>query len=214
MAGAEAKTAPRDETRLLAALRAGDAAAFAELVDEVSPSMLRVARTVVRSRAVADEVVQESWARALAALDGFEGRSSLRTWLLTIVLNTARSRGEREARSVPFSALAGADDDAPAVSPDRFLAAGHRWAGHWAAFPEPLPEERLEAKETLELVRRAIERLPDGQRAVIVLRDVEGWSAEEVRNVLELSESNQRVLLHRARSKVRQALEEHLHDPA
>lgn len=199
-----------DEARTVAALRAGDADAFAALLDLHAAPMLRLARTVVRSRAVAEEVVQETWVRALGSLDRFEGRSSLRTWLYTILLNTARTRGEREARTVPFSALAGLDDDAPAVDPDRFRPAGEQWAGGWKTFPEALPEERLLAQETREMIAAAIETLPDGQRAVITLRDVEGWSAEEVCNVLGLSESNQRVLLHRARSKVRQALEDFL----
>jgi RNA polymerase sigma-70 factor, ECF subfamily len=197
-----------DETQVLAALRAGDADAFAALLNEHSAAMLRLAATVVRSRAVAEEVVQETWVRALGSLDRFEARSSLKTWLFTILLNTARTRGEREGRTVPFSALVGADDDAPAVDPDRFRPPGEQWAGGWRVFPEPLPEDRLEAKETRDRIRRAIDALPDGQRAVISLRDVEGWTADEVCNVLGLSESNQRVLLHRARSRVRQALED------
>lgn len=202
--------AQADDDELLDALRQGDEDAYVALVRRYGGLMQRVALTYVRTPAVAEEVVQETWVRALGSLDRFEGRSSLRTWLYTILLNTARTRGEREARTVPFSALAGLDDDAPAVDPDRFRPAGEQWAGGWKTFPEALPEERLLAQETREMIAAAIETLPDGQRAVITLRDVEGWSAEEVCNVLGLSESNQRVLLHRARSKVRQALEDFL----
>ncbi len=209
--------APDPDAALLVALRRGDEAAFATLVDRYGALMLRVARMHVRTAAAAEDVVQEAWLGVLRGLERFEGRSSLKTWLLRIVQNRARTRAEREARSVPFSALAaaGQEDDGPAVDADRFLDAGHaRWPGHWAAPPRAwdLPEERLLGRETLELVRAAIAELPERQQTVIALRDVEGWSAEEVREALDLSEGNQRVLLHRARAKVRAALEPHL-DP-
>jgi RNA polymerase sigma-70 factor, ECF subfamily len=206
-------TAPSGDHELVAALRAGDERAFEQLVDELGPSLLRVAQLYVRSRAVAEDVVQEAWLGVLKGLDRFEGRSSLRTWIFRILTNTAKTRAVREARSVPLSSLDDpADDDGPAVDPDRFLSSG-RWEGHWAsAVPRwsEQPQERLESRETLSVVERAIDDLPPTQRAVISLRDVEGWSSDEVRNVLELSETNQRVLLHRARAKVRQALEDYL----
>ncbi len=196
------------------ALRHGDEHAFAALVDEYGPAMLRVARMYVSSRAVAEEVVQEAWLGVLAGIGRFEGRSSLRTWIFRIVANIARTRGERERRSIPFSSVTGSDGDGveAAVSPDRFLGAG-RYAGHWASVPSrwsELPEEKLVGGETLSVIERSIAALPDVQRTVITLRDIEGWSSEEVRNVLDLSETNQRVILHRARSKVRQALESYL----
>ncbi len=202
-----------DDRELVRALRAGDERAFERLVDELGPSLLRVARLYVRSQAVAEEVVQEAWLGVLRGLDRFEGRSSLRTWIFRILTNTAKTRAVREGRSVPLSSLDdGAEDDGPAVDPDRFLSAG-RLEGHWASAVSrwsEQPEERLAALETMAVVQRAIDALPPTQRAVISLRDVEGWSSDEVRNVLELSETNQRVLLHRARARVRQALEEHL----
>jgi len=203
-------TAPAGQDEIVAALRAGDEATFAALVDELSPSMLRVALMFVPTRAAAEDVVQEAWLGVLAGIGRFEGRSSLKTWIFRILTNRAKTRGERERRTVPFSALAAADADGdePAVDPHRFVA-----DGHWRSAPDQwssLPESRLVGKETLELVQTAIDGLPEMQRAVITLRDVQGWSSDDVRNVLDLSESNQRVLLHRARSKVRQALESYL----
>nr|MDQ6916174.1 sigma-70 family RNA polymerase sigma factor [Actinomycetota bacterium] len=176
-------------------------------------TMLRVAAMYVRDRAVVEEVVQETWLAALAGLDGFQERSSLKTWIFRILANRARTRAVREARSLPFSALAAAEaeDDEPAVDPDRFL--DPRGPSPWAAPPadwRTLPEERLLAAETLTLVAAAIDALPPAQREVIRLRDVEGWSAPEVADALEISAGNQRVLLHRARAKVRAALEDHL----
>jgi RNA polymerase sigma-70 factor (ECF subfamily) len=196
-------------------LRAGDETTFMMLVDRYQPTMLRIARMYVSTHAVAEEVVQEAWLGVLRGLDGFEGRSSLRTWILRILVNTAKTRGQREARSVPFSSVWTPDPDAePAVELERFLADDHaRWPGHWAGEPaswESLPESRLLGNETLSKVAEAIEALPPNQREVIRLRDVLGWSSEEVRNALELSETNQRVLLHRARSRVRRALEGYL----
>ena len=198
---------------LLEGLRAGDEAAFTELVDRYSSSMLRVARMYVPSQAVAEEVVQETWLGVLTGLERFEGRSSLKTWLFRILVNRARTRGERERRTVPFATLAGreAEGEDPAVGPERFFPADHdRWPHHWASPPErwdESPERSLQSAETLRVVRDAIEKLPPMQRLVITMRDLEGWDSEEVRNALEISETNQRVLLHRARSKVRTALE-------
>jgi RNA polymerase sigma-70 factor, ECF subfamily len=210
----EAREASAEDLRTAAALRAGDETAFRELVERHHAGLIRVALMYVRTRAVAEEVVQDTWIGVLRSLPRFEGRSSLRTWIFRILANQARTRARREARSVPFSALAGPDDDAPAVDPDRFLSAEHpAFAGHWGSPPrswDTIPEERLLARETRERVLEAIDGLPATQRAVISLRDVEGWSSDEVCDLLEISEGNQRVLLHRARSKVREALEDYL----
>ena len=196
-----------DELALVHALRRGDEQVFGELVDRYSRPMLRLASSYVRDPAVAEEVVQEAWLGVVAGIERFEGRSSLKTWIFRILTNIAQTRGAREARSVPFTALGRPGEDEPAVDPDRF---DHY--GFWSSPPRPwdVPDERLLAKETRESVERAIEALPPLQRAVISLRDVEGWSSEEVRNVLELSDTNQRVLLHRARSRVRAELARYL----
>jgi RNA polymerase sigma-70 factor (ECF subfamily) len=201
-----------DDARLVKALRARDERAFEELMRMYNASLLRVALIYVASRAVAEEVVQETWIGVFNGIDRFETRSSLKTWIFRILTNIAKTRGQREGRTVPFSALERPDAvPEAAVDSDRFLPPDHeRWPGHWSSKPEPWPEERLLAAETRELVDRAIEQLPPAQRAVISLRDVEGWSSEETRNALGVSETNQRVLLHRARSKVRQALEDYL----
>ena len=201
-----------EDARLVEGLRAGEEAAFAALMRMHGASMLRVAQMYVSTRAVAEEVVQEAWLGVLKGIDRFEGRSSLKTWLFRILVNTAKTRGVREARSLPFSALA---DDAGegAVPVDRFLGAGERFPGHWAVPPASwagIPEERLLSAETMDVVRRTIDSLPPAQKTVLTLRDVEGFSAEEVCNGLDLTETNGRVLLHRARAKVRAALEEYL----
>lgn len=200
------------EAQLLEALRAGDEAAFAQLVREYQASLVRVARMYVSTQAAAEEVAAETWLGVLKGLDRFEGRSSLKTWIFRILTNIAKTRAQRDGRTLPFSALEdpGRVPEA-ALDADRFLGPEHpRWPGHWAVRPEPWPEDALVAAETRALVAEAIEALPPTQRAVISLRDVEGWSSEEVRNALEISETNQRVLLHRARSKVRRALESYL----
>jgi RNA polymerase sigma-70 factor (ECF subfamily) len=205
--------AAAEEADLLARLRAGDERAFEALVESYHATMIAVARSYVKTRDVAEEVVQEAWVGILKGLDRFEGRSSLKTWVLRILVNTAMTRGGREARSMPFSSLAPAREEGPAVEPERFRPPGEAFAGHWNAYPgdwSSLPEERLLGRETLELVRSAIEELPDAQRSVIAMRDVAGCSAEEVCQSLEISAGNQRVLLHRARSHVRAALERHL----
>ncbi|HKE80872.1 MAG TPA: sigma-70 family RNA polymerase sigma factor [Solirubrobacteraceae bacterium] len=205
-----------DDEQLLEALRRGDERAFVALVRRYGALMQRVALGYVRTPAVAEEVVQETWCAVLTGLERFEGRAALKTWLFRILTNRAKTRGQREARSVPLSSLTGEDDDGPAVDPDRFLPADHaRWPGHWAAGPAPwsaLPHERLLAREVRARVRAAIETLPERQQAVVVLRDVEGWPPEEVCETLDLSEGNQRVLLHRARSKVRAELERYFAD--
>jgi RNA polymerase sigma-70 factor (ECF subfamily) len=200
----------REDAQLVDGLRARDEAAFAALIRMYGAGMLRVARMYVSSRAVAEEVVQEAWVAVLNGIDRFEGRSSLKTWLFRIVANTAKTRGVREARSAPFSSFV---DDENTVSPERFLGADHRFPGHWAVPPASwagIPEDRLLATETMDVIRRVIELLPPSQRAVLELRDIEGLSADEVCNALDLTETNGRVLLHRARTKVRAALEEYL----
>jgi RNA polymerase sigma-70 factor (ECF subfamily) len=205
--------ASEQDLALVDRLRAGDELAFMMLVDQLQPAMLRVARMYVSSAAVAEEVVQETWLGVLRGLDRFEGRSSLRTWIFRILTNTAKTRGQREGRSIPFSALAGDDLDAPAVDPDRFDPPGRDPRGHWSTLPDDwrgIPDDRLLGNETLAVVGRAIDALPPMQAAVIRLRDVLGWTSDEVRNALDLTETNQRVLLHRARAGVRAALERHL----
>ena len=197
---------------LLDRLRAGDRTAFAELVDGWSPALLRVARLYVSTPASAEEVVQETWLAVIGQLDRFEGRSSLKTWVFRILVNTAKTRAQREGRTIPFSALQDAwRVPEPAVDPDRFLPDDHpQYPGGWAVPPRELPDDALLAAETRRVIADAIAALPASQRAVISLRDVEGWTSEEVRNALDLSEVNQRVLLHRARARVRQALEDYL----
>jgi RNA polymerase sigma-70 factor, ECF subfamily len=203
-----------DDLELLVRLRRGEEAAFSQLVVRLHGSMVRLAMVYVGNLAVAEEVAQDAWVGVLAQLDRFEGRSSLRTWVLRIVANRARTRAVRERRTLPFSSLDGLDEPGrPAVEPDRFLPAGHRWAGHWASPPRSwhgVPEERLLSAETRAEVGRAVALLAPAQRAVITLRDVEGLSAAETCELLGLTEGNQRVLLHRARSKVRRALERYL----
>ena len=196
---------PVDAARL-AALRRGDDRAFADLVDELSPRMLRLARVYLTSAAIAEEAVQEAWIVVLRTLDRFEGRSSLSTWILGIVLNVARARGRLESRSRPFSALS--TDDQPIIDPNRFLAPDHdRWPGHWAIAPMPWPEDALETAEATRVIRHTIAALPEGQRAVITLRDMVGCTAQETCHALGLADTHQRVLLHRARTRVRAALE-------
>jgi RNA polymerase sigma-70 factor (ECF subfamily) len=196
---------PQD-ARLVERLRAGDEEAFMELVRNLNPSLLRVARMFVPTSALAEDVVQETWVAVLNGIHRFEGRSSLKTWIFSILTNTAKTRGVRERRSVPFSALETEEGGfEPVVERSRFTG-----TGHWAVLPRAWPEDRLMAKETLSVIERAIERLPPNQQLVVTLRDVEGWTADEVRNALELSETNQRVLLHRGRGKVRRALEQYL----
>jgi RNA polymerase sigma-70 factor (ECF subfamily) len=200
------------EAALLERLRAGDEAAFGALVARHYATMLAVAQTYVKGRAVAEEVVQEAWLGVIKGLDRFEGRSSLRTWILSILVNQAKTRGVREARSVPFATLEG---DEPAVEPDRFRGPHESYPGHWRAFPGDWGRSAAAAvqdRETLRVVMGAIAELPATQQTVIRMRDVEGYSSEEVCAALDVSEANQRVLLHRARSRVRAALERHFDD--
>jgi RNA polymerase sigma-70 factor (ECF subfamily) len=196
-----------DDLRLLERAREGDEDAFAALVRRYSPSLLRVAQMYVPTRSLAEDVVQETWLGVVRGLERFEGRSSFRTWLFRILVNRAKTRGVRERRTVPFATLAAedSDDDEPAVDPTRFSQ-----EGFWGAPPrrwDEDPESALRSKEALRIAREAIEKLPETQRTVITMRDLEGFPSDEVRNVLGITETNQRVLLHRARAKVRQALE-------
>lgn len=201
-----------DESALVARLRDGDERAFESVVEAFYPSMIAIARGYVRSRAVAEEVVQEAWLGVLKGLDRFEERSSLRTWVLQIVANIARTRAIREARSVPFSSFE-TNDAEPAVEPERFRGADDPFPGHWRSYPtdwRTIPEQKLLSGETLDLVKQAIESLPETQKLVITLRDVTGCTADEVCETLGLSPENQRVLLHRARARVRARLERHV----
>ncbi len=202
-----------DEPQLISALRAGDDHAFMQLVDAYHVKMVRLAQSFVGNAMVAEEVAQEAWLGVLRGVQRFEGRSSLQTWIFTILTNCARTRAQREQRTVPFSdVFVAEDDDEPTVDPGRFQQEG-RWRGHWQDGPSSwreIPENRILAQETLDLVRSAIESLPPNQRTVILLRDVEGVEAADVCNILQISESNQRVLLHRARAKVQAALARYL----
>jgi RNA polymerase sigma-70 factor (ECF subfamily) len=201
-----------DDHELVQRLRNGDESAFVELIDRYGATMLRVAQMYVRDRATAEEVVQETWLAVLNGIDRFEERSSLKTWLFRILTNRAKTRGERDGRMVPFSSLAGANPDAdePSVDPDRFFGPDSPHPGAWAAPPVGWPQDKLLERETLSVIEMAIDQLPEAQREVILLRDVDGWTPMEVSDVLGITNGNQRVLLHRARSKVRAALEDYL----
>jgi len=202
------------DAALLEGLRRGDEEAFRTLLEEYGPFLMRLALMHVPSASIAEEVVGDTWLAVLNGLDRFEGRSSLRTWIASIALNKARTRGTREGRILPFALLRRRYEEGggPAVDPDRFQGRRGERPGWWASPPAAWeePERQLEAAETRDVMLRAIGDLPPRQREVITMRDLLGWDAEEACNALDLTETNQRVLLHRARSKVRTALEEHL----
>jgi len=210
--GLENRSAAVEEAELVARLRAGDEQAFEDLVVRLYPTMLAVARTHVRTRAVAEDVVQEAWLGVLQSLDRFEGRSSLKTWVIAILVNKAKTRAVREDRSVPFATLA-SEPDQPAVEAERFRGPDDAFPGHWRAYPAnwgASPDAVVQDRETLRVAMRAIAELPSAQQTVIRMRDLEGCTSEEVCAALDVSAANQRVLLHRARSRVRAALEAHL----
>lgn len=197
----------------LSRLRRGDQATFAELVRRLHPTMVRVASGYVSSRAVAEEVAQDTWVAVIEQLDRFEGRSSLKTWIFRILTNKAKTRGARERRTTPFSALATAREaEEPVLSPDAFLDESHRWSGHWTqpVVAWELPEEQLLSEELGQVLQQAVDALPTAQRLVVALRDGQDLSASEVCDMLDLSEANQRVLLHRGRTKVRAAVAEYV----
>jgi RNA polymerase sigma-70 factor (ECF subfamily) len=201
---------------ILERLRAGDEAAFGTLVQRHYRSMTRVAMMYVSSEALAEEVVQETWMAVIRGLARFEERSSLKTWIFRILVNRARTKGMRESRTVPFSSLADADGDGPTVSPERFNSAGHIAPGYWSTVPArffELPEDQIVSAETRALIEATIEALPTRQREVIRLRDIEGWEPSEVCQALDISQGNQRILLHRARARVRSVLETHFAEP-
>lgn len=201
-----------DDERTLAALRRKDEQAFVQLVSALGPSMIRIARLYVPHQGVAEEIVQEAWLSVLRGLDGFQGRSSLRTWIFAVLANCARKRAAKEGHAVSLSAIGGVTE--ADERDDRFFPSTHpRWAGMWTSVVDPwdeLPEERLLAGEVVAVMRDAIAELPTAQRLVLGLRDVEGWSASETAELLGLSDPNQRVLLHRARGTVRRVLELYL----
>ncbi len=204
---------PADDQSLVERARQGDEDAFAALVRRYTPMLMRLARMYVPTDALAEDVVQETWVAVLRGLERFEGRSSFKTWLFRILVNRAKTRGVREHRSIPFASVGAgdgieseADGDGPTVDPSRFTSAG-AWTSAPADWRDD-PEASLNSAEGLRIARAAIDELPERQKIVITLRDLEGLSSDEVRNVLDLTETNQRVLLHRARAKVRKALED------
>lgn len=200
-----------DDAALVRGVVAGEREAFAALVARHGGALVRFARTFVRSEAAAEEVVQDAWVAVLDALDRFEGRSSLKTWLFRIVANRAKTRLERDGRTVPFSALGPEEEqgDLRGLDPERFDARGH-WSDPVGGWTEEDPERLALRAETRTVLEDAVAALPPGQRAVLVLRDVEGLEADEVCTLLDLTDSNQRVLLHRARTRVRLAIERHM----
>jgi RNA polymerase sigma-70 factor, ECF subfamily len=210
-AAAPARSASSD-AQTLAALRAGDEGAFRDLFARSYPMMKRVARAHVASDAVAEEIVHETWMAIVTGIDRFEGRSALGTWIFSILTNQAKTHSARENRAVPFSSVAPADAEEPTVNPDRFQNDDEAWPGHWATPPRPWqkPERRLLSLEARDRLKAALAQLPDRQRLIVGLRDVEGHSAEEVCELLGLSQENQRVLLHRGRSQLRAVLEEYV----
>ncbi|HMD57409.1 MAG TPA: sigma-70 family RNA polymerase sigma factor [Solirubrobacteraceae bacterium] len=202
-----------DDRHLVQALRAGDEVAFEVLIERDHASMKRLARTYVDSDAVAEEVTQETWVAVLNGIHAFEGRSALRTWIFSILTNRAKTYGIRERRTLPFSA-ATEENGFASVNPEEFLGEGEEWPGHWATPPRPWqrPERRLLSLEIREHLRHALCELPERQRLVVTLRDIEGFTAEEVRGLLDLSVENQRVLLHRGRARLRACLDADLID--
>ena len=211
-------TAPADDEPIVLALRSRDDSVFVDLIQRYQRPLLRLAQTFVPSEAVAEEVVQDTWIAVIKGIDGFEGRSILRTWIFRILTYQAKSRGERERRSIPMSAFDPLDpgSDQPAVDPSRFRPPGDaRWPGHWAEPPADWgsdAEARLLGRETQDVISSAMETLAPSQRLVMTLRDLEGWDSDEVCAALDINPGNQRVLLHRARSRVRASLEQYFRE--
>jgi len=204
------KAAPEEDAALVERLLQGDEQAFARLVATYHGRLLRLARTFLSDRAAAEEIVQDTWMGVLQGLRRFEGRSSLSTWIFRILTNRAKTHAVRDVRIVLFADLESSEGgDEPAVDPSRFTSAG-MWAEPPRRWEGDTPEKLLLRAETASAIDRAITELPPGQRAVVTLRDVEGFSSEEVCNILAVSETNQRVLLHRARSRLRSQLEQYL----
>lgn len=197
------------ERHLLARLRNGEELAFSEIVHRYHTALMRLAMAFHPNRAFAEEVVQDTWMAVVDGLPSFKGQSSLKTWICRILTNRAKTRLVREGRSVPLSALQNSDSDDSAVEEKRFLANG-TWTEPPQSFSDHSPEKQVINREAIRCLERALEHLPLNQRAVVTLRDVEGLESEDVCNILDIGETNQRVLLHRARSKLRRALEEHL----
>jgi RNA polymerase sigma-70 factor (ECF subfamily) len=200
------------DQQTVAALRAGDERTFRELFERSYPMMKRVARGYVGSDAVAEEIVQDTWMAIVTGIDRFQGRASVGTWIFSILTNQAKTHSARERRAMPFSSVPQAGADEPVVDPDRFQKDDEAWPGHWATPPRPWqrPERRLMSLEARERLKDALKQLPDRQRVIVGLRDVEGLTAEEVCGLLDLSQENQRVLLHRGRSRLRAVLEEYV----
>ncbi|MBV9544366.1 MAG: sigma-70 family RNA polymerase sigma factor [Chloroflexi bacterium] len=215
MRQAHPATVTHEDPALLAALRDGDETAFVSLVERYHASLLRLARMYVDASAV-DDVVQDTWIGVLHGLPNFEGRASFKTWLFHILVNRARTKAVRDARTIPMSTFVQEETEAQdyAVDPSRFRPADDRYPGHWMPLAKPsadvMPEERLLAGELDAVVRSALEKLPPAQAEVVRLRDVEGVPSDEVCQLLNLTEGNQRVLLHRGRSKIRSTLEVYL----
>jgi RNA polymerase sigma-70 factor (ECF subfamily) len=202
---------PVDERDLIRALRQGDERAFEEMVDRYHAALVSLAMAYVHDRAVAEDVAQDAWLGLLQSLPRFEERSSVKTWLFRILTNCAKANRRREARTVPFSTFGDfREDGVPVVGPERFLPSDHQWAGHWAVPPEEWPEEHLLEAETDAFLQQAIAHLPPTQRVVLTLRDIEGWTSSDVCEALEISDVNQRVLLHRARSHIRHELDTYM----
>lgn len=210
---APSPVASEDERQLLVALRDGDEPAFTRLVERNDPMLRRVARGFVDSDAVAEEIVQETWLAVIRGISRFQGRSTLSTWIFSIMINQAKTHGSRERRVTPFSSVGPANDADVAVDADRFQTDDDAWPGHWATPPRPWhkPERRLLSLEARDRLKSALEALPERQRLVVSLRDVEGLTAEEVCAMLDIGAENQRVLLHRGRSRLRTILDEYVH---
>ncbi|MEV0619283.1 sigma-70 family RNA polymerase sigma factor [Nonomuraea sp. NPDC050404] len=206
-----ARELPLDEV-LVQRLRDGDEQMFALVLDSWSKGMMQLAMSFVSTKASAEEVVQDTWLAVFRGICGFEGRSSLKTWVYRILVNIAKARGVKESQTLPFASIV-SEDEGPTVDPSRFRPPGEQHAGHWAVGQEPrhwhIPEDSALRGEVREVIERALEELPPRLRTVITLRDVAGYGSEEVCSMLEISPGNQRVLLHRARAALRRKLEDY-----